>query len=134
MDKPDSESPKNLTSALHVATKGALKAQSDLAQAFVDAMNGIQGMPKPALEALEKFHAAGIKLRKTQEGLVDSYFDLLKKFDPTGSLGAKAGAPLKMVQDLAAKAVKTQVSLIQKFGGAVSGVVGTVASKLPKKK
>lgn len=39
-----------------------------------------------------------------------------------------------MVQDLAQKAVKTQVSLIQKFGGAVSGVVGTVASKLPKKK
>lgn len=134
MDKPEPDSPKNLTTAMHSATKSALKAQSDLAQAFCDAMASIQGMPKPALDALEKFHATGIKLRKTQEGLVDSYFELLKKFDPTGGLGAKAAVPLQMVQDLAQKAVKTQVSLIQKFGGAVSGVVGAVASKMPKKK
>lgn len=133
MDKP-TDPPKNLTSTMHDVTKGALKAQSDLAQAFVDAMTAIQGMPKPALEALEKFHTAGIKLRKTQEGLIDSYFDLLKKYDPTGGLGAKAAAPVKMVADLAQKAVKTQVSLIQKFGGTLSGVVGAVASKMPKKK
>ncbi len=131
MNPTPEESPRNLTSTMQDATNGALKAQADLAQALVDAINSIKGVPKPALDALEKFHAAGIQLRTTQEKVFNSYFDVLKKFDPTAKVVAMVGAalPVKAVQDLAQKAVKKQVDLIKAFGSAIGNIVG---AKKPK--
>lgn len=134
---PSSESPaRNLTSTLHDMTKSAIKAQADLAQALADALSTIQGMPKPALDAIQKYQEMRLKLQKRQETMVDGYFDVVKKFDPTGAMGAKVGAaaaaPVKMAQDLAQKAVKTQVEIVKTFAGFVGGALGKAVGAAKK--
>lgn len=123
--KPE-ESARNLSSTLHDLTGGAFKAQADLSQALVDALSSIEGMPKQAIETIHKFHDAGIKLRGTQEKMFDAYFDVLKKFDPTAALfsmvGGAAAKPIALVGEIAQKAVRAQVDLIQAFGKAVGGL------------
>ncbi len=129
--KPD-EAGRNLTSTLQDMTKSAFQAQADLSEAMVSALTSIQGMPKPAVEAVQRFHEMSKKLRATQASMFDSYFSVVKKFDPTGALGSltgKTAAPIQMVQEIARKAVKAQVDLIKTFGGMLSGVVGTVTGK-----
>lgn len=132
-----SDSPaRNLTFTLHDMTKSAIKAQADLAQALADALSTIQGMPKPALDAIQKYQEMRLKLQKQQEAMTDAWFDVAKKFDPTGVMGAKVGAaaaaPVKMAQDLAQKAVKTQVQIVKTFAGFVGGAVGKAVGAAKK--
>lgn len=65
------------------AVKNTLSAQADWTRAWVDNLKSIEGAPKEVNEWAQQAQEMNNRWSETQKQLWDSWFALVKKFDPT---------------------------------------------------
>ena len=111
----------------------SLRTQAKLSAAIVDRLAEVDNMPKTTLESTRSIQEIIENLVVTQEKLLETWFDVLKKMDPAGQTG-RLTDPLQRMQDLAAKAMDTQMDLLRGWTGKPAPKKRSSAKKSGKKK
>jgi len=96
--------------------KNTLATQTESLKAWAVNLEGLEGIPEQAGDALQQFQEMIQRWADTQEKLWAAWFGFLKKFDPTkfaGAWGESTQNPFQTWQDATKQAMDAQMDWVQ---------------------
>ena len=110
------------------AIQNTLKVQGEWIGSWVEYLQGIEGMPKQALDSAEQFQQMSRNWLDTQNQLWESWFEMLSQVDVNKMSAGWTGAaptPLQAWQDSTRKIMDAQLEWMQAWAKFYSGETPT---------